>query len=156
VIIRFSRCVRRVAGCGPLAEQNLFRAAAKMIDDAAPRDLPQPRFKRAEARVVFELRQFARHGDDGLLHDVLSFAVAEPGFSRNVVDEPAVGVEENAPAFLIVPGSESAEQALACRNEFVRAISHDISFGIFAVIRGVLSNFFQRRNGLPGMLIGND
>src|SRR5688572_21485629 len=92
-----------------------------MTGDAAADDDLEPGLERTSFRgLETSVTQSLGHSHDGFLHDVTRVLVRQAGLDRDAVEEFPVGVEEIAPALLVVPAFETAQQTRPRRNELVR------------------------------------
>src|SRR5678815_4806215 len=101
--------------------------------------MPQPALERAPAWIVAEFRHGPGQRDDRLLHDFLRLLLSQPAFAGHLVKQLPVEIKKLPPTLVIIPVAQSAEQALARREEFalVRRSGH-LPFLIAAV-----DGFFQ-------------
>lgn len=97
---------------------------AVLIGNAPAGDRQQPGFEGSNRPAISEVRHFLGHGDDRFLHDFLRLRVRQPGLDGDAVDQFSVGVEKLAPALLVLPIFQTAEQGLPGRNELIRASGH--------------------------------
>jgi hypothetical protein len=95
----------------------------------------EPGLERTVRRIVFERRHGLGDGNDRLLNHILGFRFRESGPDGDPVDEFPIRVEEFAPAFLIVPVFESAQERPARRNDFIRLVGHKHTHSISSVNR---------------------
>src|SRR5438270_5312117 len=94
------------------------------MGDARAREVEEPAFKRATARVGFELAHFLGDRDYDFLDDFLRLGMTEPGLAGGVVDQLPVSIEKLPPALLVLPIFEPAQETPTCRQRGVGVMVH--------------------------------
>src|SRR5262245_14166825 len=92
------------------------RAFAELVPDSPGRYVQQPRLEGTPGRIVGELGQLARHGDDRFLHDVVGLRLGAAGLEGEAPNQVPITVIEFLPAGLVLTIPEPAQQAGARRQ----------------------------------------
>ncbi len=115
-----------------------------VIAHPATDDEMEPGFERAAfLGVEPAFTQTLGHGDHSFLDDIEGIVVGEPRAKGDAVQELPVGVEEGAPALLIVPVPQSAQQAVPRGQKLIRRPIWSRAFHK-EVIAGVAAIFHTR------------
>ncbi len=96
----------------------------KLISDALSREVHEPAFERTNLGIVFEFPHGLGRGQHRFLDHVFRLGLGQTGFERHAVDEFPVRVEEDAPAFLILPVFQPAQQAASRRDKLFGICIH--------------------------------
>src|SRR5262245_5589192 len=70
------------------------RAFAELVPDSPGRYVQQPRLEGTPGRIVGELGQLARHGDDRFLHDVVGLRLGAAGLEGEAPNQVPITVIE--------------------------------------------------------------
>src|SRR5438132_12077944 len=101
-----------------------FISFSELMDNPLPQQQREPTLKGAPLGIIPELGHMAGNSNDGFLHGVLGFRLAQTALQRHPIKQLPVRLEEPLPAGSVSGISKPFQKAAPRGQQIVRALSH--------------------------------